>query len=110
MQKQLLLIALFLVSTFSFSQELKGKITEATTANQSLPGANIQWLNTQIGTTTDEKGEFSIPYNSENTKLIISFVGFETDTLTVNSSVYIKHSLTQTKSLDEVVINKERKS
>lgn len=110
MQKQLLLIALLLVSTFSFSQELKGKITEATTANQSLPGANIQWLNTQIGTSTDENGEFSIPYNSENTKLVISFVGFETDTLTVNSSEYIKHSLTQTKSLDEVVINKERKS
>lgn len=110
MQKQLFLIALFLVSTFSFSQELKGKITEATTANQSLPGASVQWLNTQIGTITDENGEFSIPYSSENTQLIISFVGFETDTLTVNSSEYIKHSLSQTKNLDEVVINKERKS
>ena len=95
MQKQLLLIALFLVSAFSFSQDLKGKITDASTANQSLPGASVQWLNTQIGTITDENGEFSIPYSSENTQLIISFVGFETDTLTVNTSEYIKHSYVQ---------------
>lgn len=53
---------------------------------------------------------FSIPYNSENTQLIISFVGFKSDTLTVNSSDYLKHSLSQAKNLDEVVINKERKS
>ena len=110
MQKQLLLIALFLVSTFSFSQELKGKITEATTASQPLPGASVQWLNTQIGTTTNENGEFSIPYSSDYKQLIISFVGFKTDTLTVNSADYISHSLSQAKSLDEVVINKERKS
>jgi len=110
MQKQLLLIALFLVSAFSFSQDLKGKITDASTANQSLPGASVQWLNTQIGTSTDENGEFSIPYKPEFTQLVISFVGFKTDTLTVNSSDFISHSLSQTKSLDEVVINKARKS
>ena len=79
MQKQLILIVLFLVSTFSFSQELKGKVTEATAANQSLPRASVQWLNTQIGTTTDENGEFSIPYKTEYTQLIIGFVGFKTD-------------------------------
>lgn len=110
MQKQLLLLVLFLVSATSFSQELKGKITEASSTNQPIIGANIQWLNTQIGTTSNENGEFSIPYKPEYTKLVISYAGFSTDTISVNSSDFINHSLSQNNNLEVVTIDSERKS
>lgn len=101
-------MAFLLASTISFSQELKGKITEANA--QPIIGANIQWLDTQIGTTTNENGEFTISYKPEFTKLVISYVGFTTDTITVNSPNFISHSLVQNNELEEVTINKERKS
>lgn len=109
MQKQFILLLCFMASTVSFSQELKGKITEAAT-EQPIIGANIQWLDTQIGTTSDENGNFSISYKPEFTKLVISYVGFTTDTVSVNSSNFINHALAQNNDLDVVTINKERKS
>lgn len=110
MQKHLLLIALLFVSAITFSQDLKGKITEASNANQPIIGANIQWLDTQIATTTDVNGEFSITYKPEFSKLVISYIGFSTDTISVNSLNFLKHSLSQNNDLEEVTINKERKS
>lgn len=110
MQKQFILLLCLIVSAASFSQELKGKITEGTATGQPIIGASIQWLNTQIGTTTDVNGDFSISYKPEFTKLVISYVGFSTDTITVNSPNFIHHSLVQNNELEEVTINKERKS
>jgi outer membrane receptor for ferrienterochelin and colicins len=110
MQKQFLLLLCFMASAISFSQELKGKITEASNANQPIIGASVQWLDTQIGTTTDENGIFSISYKPEFTQLVISYVGFTTDTITVNSSNFINHTLVQNNDLEEVTISKDRKS
>lgn len=109
MQKQFFLLLCFIASSVSFSQELKGKITEATT-EQPIIGASIQWLDTQIGTTSDENGNFSISYKPEFTKLVISYVGFTTDTISVNSPNFINHALAQNNDLEVVTISKERKS
>ncbi|MCP4053345.1 MAG: TonB-dependent receptor, partial [Mesoflavibacter sp.] len=43
-------------------------------------------------------------------QLVISYVGFKTDTITVNSSKTIKHWLEPTTSLDEVVLDSKVKS
>lgn len=109
MHKQFILLLCFMVSTVSFSQEVKGRITEAAT-EQPIIGASIQWLDTQIGTTTDVNGTFSIPYKPEFTKLVVSYVGFATDTISVNSTDFINHALSQNNDLEVVTINKERKS
>lgn len=91
---------------FVFSQEkVTGTITENVN-NEEIPlgGANVYWLNTQVGTVTDFDGNFEIPYQKEYTKLVISFVGYETDTLAVDSPKPLRHTLKSTSNLDEVTV------
>ena len=74
------IIFIFLITPMLvFAQaELKGVVLEANNSNEiiPLPGANIFWLDTTVGTSTDIDGAFSIPYKKEYKKLIISYVGF----------------------------------
>lgn len=73
-----------------------------------LSGANVYWMNSQIGTITKQDGTFSIPYDPQYNKLIISFVGFKSDTLTVDKPRMVHHWLQPSNQLDEVVVEKER--
>jgi len=110
MKRQLLIIIVAL-PFFSFSQEkVEGMIMEANSENKhiGLPGANVYWMNSQIGTITNEEGLFSIPYKKGYNKLIISYVGFESDTLTINEPKMVHHSLRPSNELDEVIVQKER--
>ncbi len=109
MQKQVIILLFLLFSIVLFSQEkVTGKITFDN--NQPLPGANIYWQNTQIGTVSDEKGDFSIPFSAENTVLVISYVGFKTKTVTVTEPKSIIQNLEFDTALDEVTLTKVRKS
>ena len=98
---------------FLFSQEkLTGTILEANDNNtpMGLAGANVYWLNTSIGAVTDIDGKFSLPYETSYKKLVISYVGFKTDTLTVNSLKPIKHWLNPTSDLDEVTLTSRKQA
>lgn len=109
--KNLLFIILF-VPFCVFSQEkLTGTITERVD-NKEVPlgGANVYWLDTSVGTVTDFDGNFEIAYKSEYEKLVISFIGYETDTITVDSPRKIVHSLRPTSDLDEVTISFRQKA
>jgi outer membrane receptor for ferrienterochelin and colicin len=109
MNKYLLLLALF--PLFSFSQEkLEGMVMEANRENKHLrlAGANVYWMNSQTGTITNEEGLFSIPFTKEYNKLIISYVGFESDTLTINEPKMVHHSLKPLNQLNEVIVEKKR--
>ena len=104
---------LLLLPTIIFAQgELKGKIMEANETNEQipLPGANVYWLNTTIGTTTDMDGLFAIPYKKDYKKLIISYVGFTTDTLEISENKMVQHWLKPVSDLDEIVLKSRRKS
>ncbi len=109
MQKQVIISLSLLFSMVLFSQEkVTGKITFDN--NQPLPGANIYWQNTQIGTVSDEKGDFSIPFSAENTVLVISYVGFKTVTVKVTEPKSITQTLEFDTALDEVTLTKVKKS
>lgn len=83
---------LFLSGLFAHAQEtLSGKVLDE--QNLPLPGANIYWLNTTITTASDINGAFTIPYTAENTKLVISFVGYPDDTLDITSPQFITHKM-----------------
>ena len=93
----------------SFSQTtIKGTITD--NSGQPLPGANILIQGTTTGASSDFDGKFTI--TTDRTlplKLIVSYTGFETQTVDVNSnneSITIK--LVEGNSLDEVVISASR--
>ena len=102
---------IFLTVTNSFSQEkVDGMIMEANESNKhiGLSGANIYWLNSQIGTMTNEEGLFSIPYSKDYNKLVISYIGFKSDTLVINEPKMIHHSLQPSNELEEVIVEKKR--
>ena len=106
-----ILSILILMSTISFSQEkFKGMIMDknASKDNLGIYGASVYWLNTNVGTTTNEKGWFTIPYKSEYKKLVVSFVGFKTDTITINSLKPIHHFLKESNTLKEVIVKSKK--
>jgi len=77
-----------------------------------LIGASVYWMDTQTGTITDDKGAFSIPYLGQEKRLIMSYLGFKSDTLSVNQNKLLTHFLDQANSaqLDEVTLIQRRKS
>lgn len=100
-----------LFTLLSFSQDkVEGMIMEANEENKhiGLAGANVYWKGSQIGTITNEEGLFSIPYTKEYDKLIISYIGFQSDTLTITEPKMVHLWLQPSNELDEVVIQKKR--
>ena len=71
--KRIIVFTLFLFfPLFIFSQEiLTGMIMDKNNPKDNLGvyGANVFWLNTSIGATTDEKGWFKIPYKKTTRNL-----------------------------------------
>ncbi|MCK8481306.1 TonB-dependent receptor plug domain-containing protein [Psychroserpens algicola] len=104
---------LIMLPVLAFSQDkIEGIVTEATSDDKIYPlaGANVFWLDTSVGTVTDIDGKFSIPYQSSYTKLVISFVGFKTDTLTITEPKFIKHLLEATSDLDEITLTARKQA
>lgn len=74
-----------------------------------LIGASVIWLGTNKGTTTDTAGVFSIPHQP-NSKLVISYAGYQPDTLTVSDTGEMKVILASGKQLSEVTITNRQRS
>ncbi|MBL4658211.1 MAG: TonB-dependent receptor [Flavobacteriales bacterium] len=55
----------------------------------TLVGASVYWSGTTLGTTTSSNGEFSIERTKTTNLLIVSFVGYGNDTITVGKSNHI---------------------
>ena len=93
-------------------KKVEGMVMEANEQGKhiGLNGANVYWLNSPIGTMTNEGGLFSIPFDKQYNKLVISYVGFQTDTLTINAPKMVHHWLKPSNQLDEVVVQKEREA
>ena len=108
--KKLLFIVLLLPLLASSQIELKGAVLEDNASKSPLPGANVFWVGTKVGDVTDFNGKFSVPYKKNYTKLVISFVGYKTDTLTILDARIIKHSLKPTRELDEIKITSRKKA
>jgi len=85
------------------STVIEGKITDA--AGLSLPGVNIQEKGTKNGTSTDFEGSFKINVTSNKAILVISYLGFQTQEVSVAGKARVNVSLTeQSNSLNEVVV------
>lgn len=109
MFKSFCLLALLSAGTFSIQAQtqVKGIVTDS--HNNPIPGANVWWLGTTVGATTDDKGNFEISSVNETDKLLISFIGYTTDTIRVtNPNKSIKATLEGEVLLDEVVISQRK--
>lgn len=96
----------------SFSQnEISGSVTEEVNGKVApILGANVYWSGTTIGTVTNEKGQFTIPFSEENKLLVISYVGYKQQTITITNPKFITVKLSPSSDLEAVVINAERKA
>jgi TonB-linked SusC/RagA family outer membrane protein len=85
--------------------DVSGKVMDE--AGSPLAGANVVEKGKQNGTTTNADGVFLLKGVDEKGSLVISYVGFQTLTVPVNSKSSIVVSIKQSDaSLQEVVINK----
>ena len=107
-----LLIILFFSN--SVSQEfVDGKILFSENNNDyPIEGASINWLDTNKGTISDEKGLFKLEMHLDNDLIVISYIGFKSDTISVKNIKSITHYMTisEDNSLDEVVVSKKKNS
>lgn len=102
-------IAYFFTINAIFSQKTyNGSVIEVET-NMLLPGASIYWEGTNIGTKSDNNGNFTIKEFDKSLCLIISYVGFEKqiikpEDLYKRVKLQIKLKKTSYNS-DEVIVN-----
>jgi outer membrane receptor protein involved in Fe transport len=103
-----------LFTTLSFAQNkgtINGVITDKDMNNAPIAFANAVIKGTSIGTTTDEKGKYSLKVDPGNYVLVMSFIGYESVEIPV--TVKANETLTVNKALgsgayklDDVVIQK----
>lgn len=84
MNKIILLIISALCAQLLQAQTIQGTVSDAD-SKEGIPGANVYWQGTTVGTATDTNGSFELQVPEEKPKyLVISFVGYANDTLLVN--------------------------
>jgi outer membrane receptor for ferrienterochelin and colicins len=111
MKKHILNSFILLFPIFILAQtNLKGMIMDQENPKDNLgvAGATINWLNTNIGAITNEKGWFTIPFKREYKKLVISYIGYKTDTIIVRDLTPIHHFITLENELKEITIRSKR--
>ncbi|GAA4240782.1 TonB-dependent receptor plug domain-containing protein [Winogradskyella damuponensis] len=95
----------------SAQEQLKGVVLETSSGKEMpLPGANVYWLSSSVGAITNEDGTFTLPYKFSYNKLVVSYVGFKSDTITISENKYIRHILQASDELDAVEITSRKQA
>lgn len=103
----LMLFTVFLLnSTALMAQTISIKGTVTTDDIQGpLPGVTIQEKGTSNGTTTDFDGNYTITVNNQNAILVFSYIGYETQEISLNGRTTINVNLiASADALDEVIL------
>lgn len=87
MRKIFFIVTGFMIPVLSFGQmvtgQVKGKMEEQSVY---LPGVNIYWAGSDIGTASDQDGQFRIFKPPHLDQLVFSFVGYQNDTVRVTET------------------------
>jgi len=94
------------------SEYIKGYIKGIDEQGHQHPllGANVYWLDTLVGTTTNADGFFRLRRNSGNDYLVASYIGYMSDTLQVIDQDPVNFILANARTLDDVEILYRQKS
>lgn len=106
-RKQLyLLCAITLLTSFTATSQgltVTGKVVDET--GESLPGVNVILKGTVTGQTTDADGTYSIDLPDNNSILVFSYVGFQSQEISVANRTRLDVTMVRDASqLDEVVV------
>ena len=115
MKRKIILYLILMGSFFSLTAQnigVKGVVTSSEDG-MSLPGASVVISGTNIGTTTDLDGNFTLSKVDKDATLVISYTGYITQTIQVNGQTTINVALkSELLQLQEIVVtgySKERK-
>ena len=100
------------VVTVPAHHTVKGVVMEADNKGVFHPlfGASVYWLNKKEGTSTDSNGIFLIHHNGMNSRLIISYTGYQSDTISIVDMNELKIILAANKQLKEVTVSSKQRS
>ena len=110
MKKKLLFLKSLLFSFFLFTTtmglaqtiQVTGKVIDE--KGETLPSASVVIQGTSIGTLSDEGGNFTLKDVPSTAKLVVSFIGFDSQIIDVNNRTSINVILVEGKTLEEVVV------
>ena len=101
--KLLMLMLVLMMPAWLFAQTtITGKVNDAA-ANAPIQGATVLERGTKNATQTDAQGNFSISVKGSNAKLIISFVGFISQTVDAVNNVVVSLGADDIKMTEVVV-------
>jgi len=104
MKTQFILVLISLPALLAAQVRLEGKILDSD-GDTGLPGASVFWAGTTTGTSTNTAGYFALRKIRTTNLLIVSFIGYRTDTIEVaGTDTYIEHILTAGADAGEVTV------
>lgn len=96
-------IVLLFFSFSSFAQTaIRGVVTDSD--QNTLPGATVTVTGTKLSVLTDAEGKFAISVPETATQLTISYVGLQSQTVTINGRTTINITLAEAQDLELVTI------
>jgi len=110
----LILITFLLQVSISFSQNyIKGVISYENESGEIIPfpGVTVFWENTTVGTLTNIDGNYKLLNSSVSNKLVFKFLGYKEQIIDVSNKKFYNVTMMKDENvLDEVVVNKKRKT
>lgn len=99
----LLMTCCAVTSVVAQSQTVKGKISSET--GEALPGVSVVLKGTTTGTVSDAEGNYSLSVPNRDSRLVVSYIGYQTTEVSVNGRSTLNFSLLpDMKALEEVVV------
>lgn len=97
-------ICLLVNFCFGQSRQITGTVVDSSTG-ETLPGAGIKVKGTTKSVTTDGNGKFSIAVSGPSTVLVVSYIGFTVQEITVGTKTQLDIKLVPSaNAMDEVTI------
>ncbi len=91
---------------------VRGHVYEITNSQDSLPlvGATLQLIDGSAGVSTDQEGAFKMNIPKSGSKLIVSYVGYTSDTIIVSGATPLKVYLREGYTMNAVEVSHRQKS
>lgn len=106
------ILIIYSMSAVSQSTSTVSGIVYEVKNGKKLPliGANVYWQGTSVGTASSTKGKFELERVKGTNILVVSFIGYTSDTVSTVNTNYLELELVESLSLEEVSIERRVKS
>ncbi|MBN2167024.1 MAG: TonB-dependent receptor [Marinilabiliaceae bacterium] len=109
--KLYIVLLAILLSSFTYAgSSLKGWVYDEENRSVPLVGVNIFWLGTTDGTISNADGSFEISKNNASSVLVFSYVGYNNDSVLIDTESELLVYLNQGARLDEVMVTQRTSS